>query len=71
MSSKPTEHRTLGRTGVWVSKLYLGDDVRPWGNPDHEESICAIHRVLHAGINVVDAADIYSQGDSTEPQSIH
>ena len=34
------EHRTLGRTGVSVSKLCLGAMMfGAWGNPDHDESI--------------------------------
>jgi aryl-alcohol dehydrogenase-like predicted oxidoreductase len=40
------ESRTLGRTGVRVSKLCLGVDVRPLGQSDHEESIRANHRAL-------------------------
>jgi aryl-alcohol dehydrogenase-like predicted oxidoreductase len=37
-----------------------------WGNPDHEESIRIIHRALDAGINFVDTADVYSQGESEQ-----
>jgi aryl-alcohol dehydrogenase-like predicted oxidoreductase len=37
-----------------------------WGTPDHEESIRIIHRALSAGINFVDTADVYSQGESEE-----
>jgi aryl-alcohol dehydrogenase-like predicted oxidoreductase len=61
------EHRQLGRTGVSVSKLCLGAMMfGSWGNPDHDESIRIIHRALDAGINFVDTADIYSQGESEE-----
>ena len=61
------EHRLLGRTGVSVSKLCLGAMMfGAWGNPDHDESIRIIHRALDAGINIVDTADIYSQGESEE-----
>ena len=35
-----------------------------WGTKDHDESIRIIHRALDAGINFVDTADIYSQGES-------
>jgi len=35
-----------------------------WGNPDHDESIRIIHRALDAGINFIDTADVYSQGES-------
>ena len=39
-------------------------DVRRLGNPDHDESIRIIHRALDAGINFIDTADVYSQGES-------
>jgi aryl-alcohol dehydrogenase-like predicted oxidoreductase len=59
------EHRLLGRTGVSVSKLCLGAMMfGEWGNTDHEDSIRIIHRALDAGINFIDTADIYSQGES-------
>jgi aryl-alcohol dehydrogenase-like predicted oxidoreductase len=61
------ELRPLGRTGVSVSKLCLGAMMfGSWGNPDHDESIRIIHRSLDAGINFIDTADIYSQGESEE-----
>ena len=59
------EHCPLGRTGVSVSKLCLGAMMfGDWGNKDHDESIRIIHRALDAGINLVDTADVYSQGES-------
>ncbi len=55
----------LGRTGIKVSPLCLGAMMfGEWGNPDHDESIRIIHRALDAGINFVDTADVYSQGES-------
>jgi aryl-alcohol dehydrogenase-like predicted oxidoreductase len=61
------EHRPLGRTGVSVSKLCLGAMMfGAWGNPDHDESIRIIHAALDAGINFIDTADVYSQGESEE-----
>ena len=55
----------LGRTGIKVSTLCLGAMMfGEWGNPDHDESIRIIHRALDAGINFVDTADVYSQGES-------
>ena len=61
------ELRTLGRTGVRVSPLCLGAMMfGAWGNPDHEESVGIIHRALDAGINFIDTADVYSQGESEE-----
>jgi aryl-alcohol dehydrogenase-like predicted oxidoreductase len=61
------EHRSLGRTGVSVSKFCLGAMMfGAWGNPDHDESIRIIHRALDAGINFIDTADVYAQGESEE-----
>ena len=58
------EFRPLGRTGVQVSKLCLGTMMfGDWGTKDHDESIKTIHRALDAGINFVDTADVYSQGE--------
>ncbi|MHB1855029.1 MAG: aldo/keto reductase [Acidimicrobiales bacterium] len=58
-------YRNLGRTGVKVSPLCLGTMMfGEWGNPDHEDSIRIIHAALDAGINFVDTADVYSQGES-------
>ncbi len=35
-----------------------------WGEPDHETCIKTIHTALDAGINFIDTADVYSQGES-------
>jgi aryl-alcohol dehydrogenase-like predicted oxidoreductase len=35
-----------------------------WGNRDEDEAVRIIHRALDAGINVIDTADVYGQGDS-------
>lgn len=59
------ELHTLGRTGIKVSPLCLGTMMfGAWGNPDHDDSIRIIHRALDAGINFIDTADVYSQGES-------
>ena len=59
------EHRLLGRTGVSVSKMCLGAMMfGDWGTKDHDESIRIIHRALDTGINFIDTADVYSQGES-------
>ena len=61
------DHRPLGRTGVSVSKMCLGAMMfGSWGNPDHDESIRIIHAALDAGINFVDTADVYGEGESEE-----
>src|SRR3982074_2445489 len=59
------EQRGLGRTGVSVSKLCLGAMMfGDWGTKDHDESTKIIHAALDAGINFIDTADVYSQGES-------
>ena len=61
------EYRNLGRTGVQVSPLCLGAMMfGAWGEPDHDKSIRIIHAALDAGINFVDTADVYSQGENEE-----
>src|SRR3954466_13021462 len=61
------DYRPLGRTGVQVSKLCLGTMMfGTWGNPDHDDSIRIIHAALDAGVNFVDTADVYSDGESEE-----
>jgi aryl-alcohol dehydrogenase-like predicted oxidoreductase len=59
------DYRSLGRTGMQVSPLCLGAMMfGAWGEPDHDTSISIIHRALDAGINFIDTADVYSQGES-------
>ncbi len=59
------DYRSLGRTGMQVSPLCLGAMMfGAWGEPDHQTSIEIIHRALDAGINFIDTADVYSQGES-------
>jgi aryl-alcohol dehydrogenase-like predicted oxidoreductase len=61
------DHRLLGRTGVSVSQMCLGAMMfGAWGNPDHDESIRIIHTALDAGINFIDTADVYAQGESEQ-----
>ena len=61
------EYRPLGRTGVQVSPLCLGTMMfGDWGNKDVDDSIRIIHRALDSGINFVDSADVYSNGESEE-----
>jgi aryl-alcohol dehydrogenase-like predicted oxidoreductase len=61
------EYRSLGRTGMQVSSLCLGAMMfGVWGEPDHDVSIKIINRALDAGINFIDTADVYSQGESEE-----
>jgi aryl-alcohol dehydrogenase-like predicted oxidoreductase len=61
------EYRNLGRTGVKVSTHCLGAMMfGGWGNSDHEDCIRMIHAALDGGINFIDTADVYSQGESEE-----
>jgi aryl-alcohol dehydrogenase-like predicted oxidoreductase len=48
-----------------VSPLCLGAMMfGAWGEPDHDASIKIINTALDAGINFIDTADVYSQGES-------
>jgi aryl-alcohol dehydrogenase-like predicted oxidoreductase len=59
------DYRSLGRTGMQVSPLCLGAMMfGAWGEPDHDASIKIIHTALDSGINFIDTADVYSQGES-------
>jgi aryl-alcohol dehydrogenase-like predicted oxidoreductase len=59
------EHRSLGRTGMSVSPLCLGAMMfGAWGEADHAASSAIIHKALDSGINFIDTADVYSQGES-------
>ena len=61
------EHRTLGHTGIRVSSLALGTMMfGAWGNTDHAECERTIHQALDAGINLVDTADMYADGETEE-----
>jgi aryl-alcohol dehydrogenase-like predicted oxidoreductase len=60
-------YRTLGRTRIKVSPYCLG--AMMFGgiaNSDHDECIRIIHKALDFGINFVDTADRYSNGESEE-----
>src|SRR6185437_11248257 len=58
------EYRVLGRTGVRVSTLCLGAMMfGSWG-ADEKDSRRIIDAGLDAGINIIDTADVYSQGES-------
>jgi aryl-alcohol dehydrogenase-like predicted oxidoreductase len=61
------EYRSLGRTGMQVSPLCLGAMMfGEIGEPDHDVSVKIIHTALDAGINFIDTADVYSNGESEE-----
>ncbi|MEE6260866.1 aldo/keto reductase [Plantactinospora sonchi] len=69
------KYRLLGRTGVWVSEISLG--AMTFGGQDHQLyrqlgglGAADVDRIvgtaLDAGINFVDTADVYSDGESEE-----
>ncbi len=61
------QYRTLGRTGVRVSSLALGAmNFRRIGRTGQEEATALVDAALEAGINVIDTADVYSDGRSEE-----
>jgi aryl-alcohol dehydrogenase-like predicted oxidoreductase len=57
------QYRPLGRTGVMVSALCLG--AMNFGGPTPEdESVAIINRALDAGLNFIDTANVYNEGES-------
>ena len=61
------QYRTLGRTGIQVAPYALGAmNFGAIANGDHGESIRIIHRALDGGVNLIDTADVYSQGESEQ-----
>lgn len=58
-------YRPLGRTGIQVSPHCLGTMMfGKLANPDHDECIRIVHKALDSGINFIDTADAYSNGES-------
>ncbi|RSM51490.1 aldo/keto reductase [Actinoplanes sp. ATCC 53533] len=61
------QYRTLGRTGVQVSTLVLGAmNFGKIGSTTQEEATAIVDAALDAGINLIDTADMYSDGQSEE-----
>ena len=57
------EYRTLGRTGVMVSPICLGS--MNFGKPTSEEdSVKIINHAIDSGINFIDTANVYNDGES-------
>ncbi|MET8815070.1 aldo/keto reductase [Streptomyces sp. NPDC004549] len=60
-------YRTLGRTGIEVSTHCLGTMMFQDGfNSDHDDCVRIIHAALDQGVNFLDTADMYGQGESEE-----
>lgn len=62
------EYTILGRTGLRVSKAGFGGGGigQVWGATTEEESVRAVHRALHLGINFFDVAPGYGDGKAEE-----
>ena len=65
MDDRTMDYRTLGRSGLKVSKLCLGTMM--FGGPtDEPTSHRIIARAREAGVNFLDTADVYNEGRSEE-----
>ncbi|MEV6039737.1 aldo/keto reductase [Nonomuraea sp. NPDC052116] len=61
------QYRTLGRTGVQVSSLVLGAmNFGRIGRTTQDDATAIVDAALEAGINLIDTADMYSDGESEE-----
>jgi aryl-alcohol dehydrogenase-like predicted oxidoreductase len=61
------QYRKLGRTGIEVSALCLGTMMLgKMGNTDHGDCIKVVHAAIDSGINFIDTADMYSEGECEE-----
>ncbi|WP_280426493.1 aldo/keto reductase [Nocardia carnea] len=59
------QYRSLGRTGVQVSTLSLGAmNFGSLGKTTQDEVTAMVDIALDGGVNLVDTADMYSQGES-------
>jgi aryl-alcohol dehydrogenase-like predicted oxidoreductase len=65
-------YRQLGRTGLFVSEICLGtmtfagrgDMWSKIGRVDQRAATALVERALAAGVNFIDTADVYSEGES-------
>ncbi|OLT10879.1 aldo/keto reductase [Actinomadura sp. CNU-125] len=61
------QYRTLGRTGVQVSTLALGAmNFGSIGRTTQDEATAIVDAALEGGVNLIDTADMYGQGESEE-----
>ncbi len=61
------QYRTLGRTGVRVSTLVLGAmNFGAAGRTTQDDATAIVDAALEAGVNLIDTADRYSDGQSEE-----
>ncbi|WP_020602150.1 aldo/keto reductase [Spirosoma spitsbergense] len=60
-------YRTLGKTGFTISEISLGtwQVGGKWGEPfSHTNADQILNNAVHAGINFIDTADVYGDGES-------
>jgi aryl-alcohol dehydrogenase-like predicted oxidoreductase len=61
------QYRTLGRTGVQVSSLALGAmNFGTIGRTTQDDATAIVDAALEGGINFIDTADMYSDGESEQ-----
>ncbi|MFF2365341.1 aldo/keto reductase [Streptomyces sp. NPDC058122] len=61
------QYRTLGRTGVQVGSLALGAmNFGRIGRTSQDEATAIVDAALEGGINLIDTADMYGDGESEE-----
>jgi aryl-alcohol dehydrogenase-like predicted oxidoreductase len=61
------QHRTLGKTGFSISEISLGtwQVGGKWGEPfSHDNADRILNAAVDAGINFIDTADVYGDGES-------
>jgi len=61
------QYRTLGRTGFEISEISLGtwQVGGKWGDPfDHDNADKILNTAIDNGINFIDTADVYGDGES-------
>src|SRR6202167_2031324 len=65
------KYRMLGRTGFYVSEICFGTMTfagtgmfKNVGQVDQDSATARVKQALDAGVNFIDTADVYSQGES-------
>jgi aryl-alcohol dehydrogenase-like predicted oxidoreductase len=70
MTDDTMRYTRLGDTGLEVSRLCLGcmnfGSEEPWMMDDADASVDLMHEAMDLGINFLDTANVYSQGESEE-----
>ena len=59
------QNRTLGASGIVVGDIAFGAMNFGFpGGPDDDQAVAMVHRALDAGVNLIDTADVYTNGES-------